>query len=421
MIEIYKKNKWLLLILLAALAIRLAYFINVKPWERNYETGTEGFGDALEYQMLAGKILENGHYPENYFLDTYRTPGFPIYIALIYFLFGAKTHYVLFSYILLSVGTAFIIYLISLKLFDKKKIALLASALFSFEPNVLKLTSEFGTETLHAFFLVLSCYFFVSALKDKKIIFLASSAVLFAVTALIRPVSLYFYLICLAFILLYPGNRFLYKIKTAILFGIIYFAAISPWMYRNYSTYGHFSTNAFQGTAMYFNAIIVRAYVTGIPQDSSIVLTVNDVNKICEEKKLTNPFDVDREKEIYGYNYIKEHFGVYLKLHLKGMMNYFAAPLNNERYSVISKIFLWPYMMLVYFLGIYGLVKMLKMKDYYFAAFMFITVFYFWLVTGILGLARYRLPATPFFLLLSAFGIFQMYEYIRVKTTNKKI
>jgi len=419
--DFIRKNKWILVILFAALAVRMLYFVNIKPWDRNYSSGTEGYGDALEYQAVANKIIETGTYPENFFLDTYRTPGFPIYIAGIYYIFGVKPHYVLFSYIFLSVLTVLFIYLISKKLFDNNIIALFAAALFALEPNTIKLVTEFGTESLHGFLLIAAFYFLISGLKNEKAYIFILSAVIFGLAALTRPVNLYFYIICLALIVFYPQKKYLYKMKFALLFGLVYFLTITPWMYRNYRTYGHFSTNAFQGTAVYYNAILVKAYAEKLTMDTAMVKVVNDVNNICEEKKLTNPFDIDREKEIYGYNYINEHKTEYAVLHAKGMINFFAAPLNNENYSFSNKLVIGIYLGFIYVFSFVGIISLLKRKYYFLIASFLSVIFYFWFVTGILGLSRYRLPATLFYIIFCAAGIYYTSEYVKLKLLNKKI
>lgn len=417
----FKENKWLFAILLLALLVRVIYFINVKPWERNYASEIEGFGDAIEYQLLAEKFVETGSYPQNFFLDTYRTPGFPVYAALIYFVFGIHHHYVLASYILLNLVIIFFIYLICIRLFEKKSVALISVLLFALEPNVIKLVTEYGTETLHLTIFIIAVYFFISAIKDNKISYYIISAFIFALTALIRPINLYYYLFCLIIILIFAGLTFSSKIKLVLIFGIVYFIAISPWMFRNYFTYGHFSTNAFQGTAAYYDAIITKSYATGVSSDSVMKEVIASINKICSDKGLTNPFDIDSEKEIYGFNYINQHKGAFITLHLKGMLNFFIAPFNNEKYSFLYKLLFGAYLSFIYLFALFGIYLMIKQKNYFVLLFFIGTIFYFCFITGMLGLARYRMPATPFYLILCAIGIQFTFEKLKAKLLPNKI
>jgi 4-amino-4-deoxy-L-arabinose transferase-like glycosyltransferase len=413
--------KWLFAILLVAFIVRVAYFIYEKPWESNYIKQLEYRGDAKEYQRLAGKILETGTYPENYFLDTYRTPVFPIYVAAIYLIFGIKPHLVFFSHIILHLIIICFLFLLCRKLFLNMAIALIASALYALEPNIIKLVMEFGTETLHATLLIVSVYFFVSGLKENKLFNISVSAIFFGLTALTRPVNLYFYILCIILIVLYPGKILRLKLKTILLFGLFYFISISPWMYRNYKVYDHFSTNAFQGTAVYYNAIIVKSYVTGISMDSVIGEFVSNVDKICQEKNITNPFEMDKEKENYGMNYLKVHPGTYIVLHLKGMVKFFIAPLNNEKYSLKSKVVLSFYFAFIYIFSIIGIIIIIKKKQYYYLFTLVSIIFYFWFITGIIGLSRYRMPTTPFYLILCAIGIYFIFEKLKYKIYSKNI
>lgn len=405
----------LLAIVTLALLIRVVYYVDAKPWENDSVQKIMQHGDAGEYQRLAEKLVETGSYPENFFLDTYRTPVFPVYISALYFFFGVKPHIVLFSHIILNLVIIFFLFLLCRKLFDNIAVAIVASLLYALEPNVIKLIMEFGTETLHAALLIVSVYFFVAGLKENKIINVLLSAVFFGITALTRPVNLYFYLLCVLFIFLFPEQKLKYKFKTAVFFVLVYFASIAPWMYRNYNLYDHFSTNAFQGTAVYYNAIITKSYVTGKKVDSVIVEVVTEVENICKEKNITNPFDVDKEKQIYGMNYIKNYPGVYLMLHLKGMANFFIAPLNNEKYSVKSKILIALYFLFVYSFALVGIYVMIKKKQYYYLFVFLSVILYFWFITGILGLSRYRMPATAFYIMLCAVGVCFISEKIKNK------
>lgn len=418
--KILSEHKWLLAILLTALVLRAVYFISVKPWSEGATNELISAGDASEYHTLALKFVENGSYPENIFIDTYRTPGFPVYVAFYYFLFGVKPFIVLLSHIFLNLVSIVFLYALCKKLFENKFIALAAAALFALEPNIIKLTAEFGTETLHATLMLISVYYFLSALKDKKVFPLAVSSVLFGLTVLTRPINLYFYILCLALILFYPGEIFRNKIKYSVVFLVFYFLTIAPWMYRNYNVYGHFSTNSFRGTAVMYNAGLVKGRAENMNVDTAMASIVLSIDKIYEEKNIKNPFDMDEQREIAGKEYILSHIGSYAVLQIKGMKNYFIAPLNNPKYSIKSKIFIGIYFVIIYSLVLIGVYRMFADKRRMYLFILASLVFYFCFLTGIIGLSRYRAPSTPYYLIIASYAVFYLVNFYREKIKLKK-
>lgn len=415
------KNKWIISILILSLLVRLIYFLSIKSWEDSFILEKVSSADASEYQLIACKIIENGGYPSNIYLDIYRTPVFPLYIALFYLIFGIKPFIVLFSYVLLNAISVMFLYLLCKKIFNNNTIALIASAFYALEPNIIKLTTEFGTETLHATLLIISVYYFIAGLKDKKNYFIIISAVFFGITALTRPISLYFYLICLLSISFYPRENVRFKLKYIILFISFYFISIAPWMYRNYVVYNHFSSNAFQGNAVLFNAGVIKSYETGIRVDSTHIQLKNELDKVCKENNITNPFEIDKQKQILGYNYLINHLDIYLKYYIKGMLNFFISPLNNPRYSVKSKIFVFIYFLFIYSLSLIGIYKLIKDRQYYYLLFLLVLIFYFCFFTGNLGVARYRAPTTAFYIILSSYATCYFLNNVKKKFLKNKI
>lgn len=419
--RLIKENKWLITISIAGLLIRIVFFIYIKPWESNVIEKIIGTSDSSEYHKIAQDFVENGKYPDNIYLDVYRTPVFPLYASLFYFIFGIKPYMVLFSYIFLNIIAIIFLYLLCKKMFDNKIIALIVASLYSLEPNVIKLTTEFGTETLHATFLLVSVYYFIAGLKDKKNAFIIISAAIFAITALTRPVSLYFYILCLLFILFFPGEKLKRKFLYLVFFAVTYLITITPWMYRNYVTYGYFSTGAFQGNQMMYNAGVLKSYVTGIPIESSHREFINELIKICDENKITNQFEIEKQKNKLGFDYITKHLDSYSVLQLKGIVNFFVAPLFSKSHGTMNKIFASVYMFIIYSFCLLGIFKLIKNKNYFNLIFLLSLILYFCFLTGILGVARYRLPTTAFYLIFTAYGIYFLYNNIKNKIVRNKI
>jgi 4-amino-4-deoxy-L-arabinose transferase-like glycosyltransferase len=419
--KMLKENKWLIAILFISLIIRIFYFLNLKPWESNFIESQFTYNDSRGYHDLAVKIVETKSFPVNITLDTYRTPIFPYYIAFFYLIFGIKPYTVFFSYIILNLISVVFIYLLTKKLFNNKIISLIAVALYAFEPNIIGLTTVFGTEILHATLMIISVYYFVAGLKDKKYSFIIISGILFGITVLTRPVNLYFYFLCIIFILSYREIIIKQRIKYALLFVSVYFLSISPWMLRNYIEYGYFSTCAVQGSQMIYNAGVTKAYETGIQVDSiHNEFTAILYNK-CKEENITSFFDMDKQCEKIGFEYLINHLNPYIYLHLKGMVKFFTSPLENNKYSFVTKILIGSYLFLIYLFYFIGIYFLFKEKQYYNILFFSSVIFYFCFLTGIIGLSRYRAPTTAFYLIIGAYGIYYLSNRIKDKLKKNKI
>lgn len=415
------KNKYILIIFLLSLLIRIFYFLSVKPYDDNFVKEKFSVTDAKEYHLLAEKTIQDGKYPEWYFLDTFRTPVFPFYVVFLYLIFGIKPYIIFFSNIILNLISIAYLYLICKRVIENEKISLITVLLFSFEPNIIKMMTEYGPDTLHNTLLIASIYYLVSALKTKKYGLFLVSAVLFAITTLTRPVNLYFCILCGLFILFYPGEKIIYRIKTVFIFLVIYFLALTPWMYRNYRVYGYFSTSAYQGNAALYYACVTKAGVDKEDVFESFVNMENLFVKECKEKNVTNPFDIDRMKQKMGMEYILNHIDVYIPLHFKGMLNFFVAPLNNDKYSVNMRILLGIYFFVIYSLSLIGIYFMVKYKQYLYSISLISVVMYYSFLTGVVGLARYRLPSTAFFLIPAAFGLYYIAKNINDNYIKKKV
>jgi Gpi18-like mannosyltransferase len=155
-----------------------------------------------------------------------------------------------------SVATIPIVYKIG-KSFLDKKFAILASAFFSFDPNLIE-NSIFGiTEALFIFLSVLAIYF---GLKNNvKFVFLSA---IFAGLALDVRVSGVIVFIFLMIIFLTKKNNFS-KIKTIIIFLTVFCIASFPFFLHTYET---------TGNPLSFIEGYTKAALTEIPPSSGVNL-----------------------------------------------------------------------------------------------------------------------------------------------------
>ena len=73
-------------VVLLAFLLRIIFFVIHQPWISEIEKTQVIAGDAVLYQYLAKSIMDHFSFANN----EMRTPGFPFFLSIIYFIVGFK-------------------------------------------------------------------------------------------------------------------------------------------------------------------------------------------------------------------------------------------------------------------------------------------------------------------------------------------
>lgn len=211
---------------------------------------TYGSRDAHLYVKMAWQIINEGVYGyNNENSNAYVTPGQPFYIVfLIKLSILFKTNHVMvikLSNMFLNIGILTLIYLISIKLFNKKNIGIVAILLYATHITPLHMFRTSLTEIPTIFLLMLNIYIFLHAIEKKSwklhILFGLMSSVMLMFRATPAP------------LLLLAWGIVVYKegIKEATKIGFIWcigpIIVFTPWVIRNLQLFGEmylFSSHA---------------------------------------------------------------------------------------------------------------------------------------------------------------------------------
>src|ERR1035441_7503909 len=101
-------------IVLLGLALRLILFLYISPWNKTVEKEKIVVSDSWQYQTMAENLLNHHTFapPSDTFhvanysdykltgylflhADSYREPGYPLFMAIIYSIFGVKPYMVI--------------------------------------------------------------------------------------------------------------------------------------------------------------------------------------------------------------------------------------------------------------------------------------------------------------------------------------
>lgn len=427
-----KRRDRLFFLFTTALLLRGALFIATQGVDRPHFRG-----DAWEYDLLARNILNSGSFSLNPGgpPDARRTPLYPLFIALSYFLFGQNASVAVIFQILLSSLSVVFMFLIGEKLLDEK-IAFIAALLFAADPLHLFLSQVLLTETLFTFLLLLATYF---AIERGKPGYLLSGAFL-GLSALTRPVALYLIPLYLLFFL-FEREPLKNRIRGSLLALLAFAITLSPWLLRNYRHFGRFSLSSLTGYNLYFyNAGILRARLEGQKVRAPWAVKEAVGEELMQEAAKNGikgtPFDSSRTYLRLALKTIGRNLPSYLVLHAQGtlitlfspgihyLLDYlgiekretgtYKALLSGDIREAISRFIengVPAFLMIleallliaIYISAAIGFVTQLRKGERWPILFALIVI-YFALAAGPIGEGRYRAPADPFLLQLAASG-----------------
>jgi 4-amino-4-deoxy-L-arabinose transferase-like glycosyltransferase len=232
-------------------------------------------GDSREYHDSARALLETGSFavsPGLHLPQTFRTPGYPAFLAAVYGVVGARPAAALLVQIVLSVATLALVYLLVRRLWGAR-VALAATVLLALDVASLLLSLALLTETLFTLLLVaaLACGVAVLTRLDRRRWALGMGIAL-AACVLVRPVA-YYLVAPVALGLAVHGRRARWGAReTARVLALLlvpYCAAVGGWRYRNYRATGNSAFTRVDATVLLFYrgaAIVARREGIGMDE-----------------------------------------------------------------------------------------------------------------------------------------------------------
>ena len=199
-----------------------------------------------DYAALSTNIVDHGTFSQStttpFMPDSWRTPGYPIFIAPFYAIFG-NFYPVLIAQVGILFLTVVLIFNIAMRFMDRRW-ALALSVLYLMLPTTMLSASSLLTETLFVFCFMLALYLcFFSEWRNMYLRW-ALAGLLLATATYVRPASLYIvpFFLFGYFVFYLPWRDISRRhIIAGGLLAIMFAGALLPWCYRNQQLFGHFS------------------------------------------------------------------------------------------------------------------------------------------------------------------------------------
>lgn len=403
--------------------------------------------DSWGYLNIANNLFEQGVYsrePNPPLLpDSTRTPLYPLFLYLFYFL-NQPGWAIIFIQAILSSLTACLVFSISQVLRIAKPFGIVVALLFALDPVSIFFTNTVLTETLFTFLFTLSMYYFIRSIQFHENGSLYASAVFIGLATLCRPVSLYLIpLLAVVYFISRKVNRvFLYK-QAILYFGIVALF-IGPWFLRNKMTYGQpFFSSISEINLLHYTVLPMRSALENKPKSEIREDYETQLfGKLDFENDSSSILKVREFAHEEAIRLISGNPVLFGKMALKSALHFFLKPLrsyfdfqlfgakgfdsvasvhqnNSSSYfqEVLSKtsnitLFIIGFQLLL--MAITYLFILLSLKWWYqhaFESFLFISlaIAYFAFTSTFADVdGRFRLPVIPILLILAApgFGIF---------------
>lgn len=415
----------------------LAFAIRVVPLLAISSLGTDGAlydGDSGGYTDM-GRSFAKG---DLLFMEdaassasVYRTPGYPIFLGVLYFLSLGDLHIALIQ-ILLDSLMVFFIYKIAETVFGSRA-ALLAALLYALNPTMILFSFKVFTESLFNTVFIIANYYFVRTLYANEKNSLAIG-ILFSLLAIIRPVGIFFSLIYAC--VLYLKTR---DLRQALLIFIPSLVLPMLWTVRNQQILGYLvysgipELNTLCWQASFLANDNIDAEKWGAFIEEYHLRNYSECNRL--------PYEKVRQGAPIAFDFIMDNFQLYLAYFAKAVFLFFAPATPNYVLSafgveqevihlseIISKggldmagvvtamlerprylallLLSAVYEVVLYALFMLGALKAIKEKRHGYFILLFLLLFVYTLVSaGLVSMFssyRYRMPIEIFLILFAA-------------------
>lgn len=190
--------------------------------------------DLAVYSHLGKNFIESGKYffGENFNMGIFSPPGYPLSIGIINLFINDLFFSAKLVSVITSMMTIPLFFMIGKELFDDEA-GLFAALVYAVYPVILIISVEPNTEALFFFFLFLSIYIFILAVKKDNFIMYVLLGISFALSYLTRPEGILLlilpFLRLLGFFGARPPINKNYILKTSVML-IIFILLISPYL-----------------------------------------------------------------------------------------------------------------------------------------------------------------------------------------------
>lgn len=372
---------------------------------------------------------------------TGRPPGLSLLLAAVLGVFGENCGAVVAVLCLLSAVTIIPVYLTG-RLFGPPVVAVIAAALFGLNITAVGAAPLILSDTLYTFFVAWQLYFFTLFFSTKKLHWCFVSVAIAALSVLVRPIAVAWIIPAVFLVLIMPGMGWRPKLAGVLGSLLVFFAVITPWMYRNYSLGAGFTVDTNTGAMYHQNGAMLLAKINKTSYESEKRRILHELDiEFADKAKYPDTasrqqYRIRKFRDLvlaHPFQYFAMHFSPYVLLpdapaflELLGIAKsdrgtlevlktrgVFAAADHylGGNWTVILLLIPLLMLSLVTYLGaLWQLIRWIVRKKVFLFFFFLAFVEYFLFLPGPITVPRYQLPALPLMSVMAALALYGVYK-----------
>lgn len=460
----------IVLLLVALCGVMLFFTVHSADPSRIFMPDSASYINPAKALWYTGRLAIRPDRPD--IPEITRTPGYPLFLASLFWIFGETYVPVILMQILLTLGTIAITYHMGVQLWGDR-VAFIGAVLLALDASSLFSAQMVLSDTLFTFLccLAVSKGMDVFCEPNRTMVHLVAFSVLLAFATLVRPITYYSIIIVMIILTtiwkLYGHQRWrrICVLLTIVL--IPWVILIGGWQLRNYLLTGSLTFSTIQSRSLlFYRAADVIARRDGIPlEEAQRRLGYQNYRELHPETRTWTEAQLHRRWKDEGVKIIRDHPGLLLKGELLGIVRMLFGPGESgllvylgleakegrpgislfkmsPREYIRTWIFKNPgqfglfvfsssYLMVVYFGVVIALWRLISIRDEtrrdlsknktFKGSNLFIwgvTLYLVLISAGPEAYSRFRVPVMPFFSLYGGYGLYHFISHMFYKSNR---
>ncbi|MFH1644750.1 MAG: glycosyltransferase family 39 protein [bacterium] len=411
-------------------------YLNIDPINPHQDIDSKAYTERGLKFANTGSLLENDLTRPPYFVV-----GYSFFIGLIYKYLGQHHFYIILIQILLALLSGFLIFRICRR-FLNETIARIAFVLFSFNLGYLVFSQFILTEILLAFLFLLFMDFFLIFFETKEGFYLISACLILGLSVLIKPAALFYIFFIWTLIFSFLKLPIHHRIVFILIAAFSFYLPIFAYMGFNKKNYGHFKLSALGEVNLYlwyYPNVLAEKNSTDSNFERQLLDFKIKGDRFTQDSwtEIKKDFYKDLKRQpflfiyVWGKNVAKTLFGAYLTnmkilvsdieggtisyfkgqgTFLEKIHQYIAAGAKSNWIIFIGYLeSIWS--IFRFALALLGLFYLLLKRRYELVSIFSSFIFYFALISGHDGCARFRMMFEFVLIILAALGLYILFWF----------
>jgi 4-amino-4-deoxy-L-arabinose transferase-like glycosyltransferase len=364
--------------------------------------------DGFRYDSLARNLVEGrGYTTENNVATSFRAPGYPFFLALIYLIFGHSFLAVRIVQALLDLVTMFLIFNIGKLLFEKK-VAITSILIYAIYPLLLYSVSTFFPATLFTFLLALVFYLTLNVKQNPSIFKFIALGVIIGLSILTVPTVSAMIPFLLFWIILSRKEKNFRSVLSIVVIISAMVMTMTPWLIRNYVVHKKPLFIASNGGYNFWMGNNPHAKIS---TGNSIPIPDKLSQKLSNTKS-----EIERERIFYqdAFQFIKANPKRFISLTFLKALNlwhFYPTPTTGYKTNVmLSKALSVVSCVPILILAIFGMIFTYSKKKQEVCLFVLLFLTFTAVYAIFFTKVRFRIPLDPYLIIFASYSIVHLWE-----------